>query len=133
MDGRQRRTRGPRLSTADCLERETARDIRVSWPWRKHALRGPRYGVSKLLAGSNRGLSPGFANARNHHGFGRGNDRDLKFIDAILATLREKYSIDENRVYATGFSNGGLFTYLLLSQRSNVFAAFAPGGAVLLP
>src|SRR5947209_19163672 len=71
MDGRQRRTRGPRLSTADCLERETARDIRVSWPWRKHALRGPRYGVSKLLAGSNRGLSPGFANARNHHGFGR--------------------------------------------------------------
>jgi len=60
-------------------------------------------------------------------------DRDLKFVDAILASLRDKYSIDENRVYATGFSNGGLFTYLLLSQRSNEFAAFAPGGAVLLP
>lgn len=64
---------------------------------------------------------------------GQEQDRDLKFVDAILATLREKYSIDENRVYATGFSNGGLFTYLLLSQRSSVFAAFAPGGAVLLP
>ena len=64
---------------------------------------------------------------------GQKNDRDLKFVDAILKTLREKYSIDENRVYATGFSNGGLFTYLLLSQRANVFAAFAPGGAVLLP
>jgi polyhydroxybutyrate depolymerase len=47
--------------------------------------------------------------------------------------LREKYSIDDARIYATGFSNGGLFTYLLLSQRANVFAAFAPGGAVLLP
>jgi polyhydroxybutyrate depolymerase len=64
---------------------------------------------------------------------GQQNDRDLKFVDAILATLREKYSVDEARVYATGFSNGGLFTYLLLSQRPNLFAAFAPGGAVLLP
>ena len=64
---------------------------------------------------------------------GQERDRDLKFVDVILATLREKYSIDENRVFATGFSNGGLFTYLLLSQRPNVFAAFAPGGAVLLP
>src|SRR5260370_1318733 len=60
------------------------------------------------------------------------HDRDLKFVDAILATLRKKYSVDPYRIYATGFSNGGLFTYLLLSQRPNVFAAFAPGGAVLL-
>jgi polyhydroxybutyrate depolymerase len=64
---------------------------------------------------------------------GQEDDRDLKFVDAILKVLREKYSLDENRVYATGFSNGGLFTYLLLSQRPNVFAAFAPGGAALLP
>ena len=60
------------------------------------------------------------------------HDRDLKFVDAILETLRQKYSIDETRVYATGFSNGGLFTYLLLSQRPNVFAAFAPGGSALM-
>jgi polyhydroxybutyrate depolymerase len=46
--------------------------------------------------------------------------------------LREKYPIDDARIYATGFSNGGLFTYLLLSQRPNVFAAFAPGGAALM-
>ena len=63
---------------------------------------------------------------------GQEHDRDLKFVDAILATLREKYSVDISRIYATGFSNGGLFTYLLLSQRPNLFAAFAPGGAVLL-
>jgi polyhydroxybutyrate depolymerase len=64
---------------------------------------------------------------------GQQGDRDLKFVDTILTSLREKYSVDENRIYATGFSNGGLFTYLLLSQRPSVFAAFAPGGAVLLP
>lgn len=64
---------------------------------------------------------------------GQENNRDLKLVDAMLKTLREKYSIDDSRIYATGFSNGGLFSYLLLSQRPNVFAAFAPGGAVLLP
>src|SRR2546430_338957 len=36
---------------------------------------------------------------------GQQNDRDLKFVDAIMTTLRQKYSIDEGRVYATGFSN----------------------------
>jgi len=74
------------------------------------------------------GKQPGWQNSA-----GQQQDRDLKFVDAILANLREKYSIDDSRIYATGFSNGGLFTYLLLSQRPNVFAAFAPGGAVLLP
>ena len=64
---------------------------------------------------------------------GQQGNRDLKFVDAILKTLLEKYSIDESRIYTTGFSNGGLFNYLLLSQRTNVFAAFGPGGAVLLP
>ena len=74
------------------------------------------------------GKEPGWQRERGQEG-----DRDLKFVDAILVTLRQEYSVDENRIYATGFSNGGLFTYLLLSQRPNVFAAFAPGGAVLLP
>jgi polyhydroxybutyrate depolymerase len=74
------------------------------------------------------GKGPGWQDERGQEG-----DRDLKFVDAILATLRQQYSADEDRVYATGFSNGGLFTYLLLSQRPNVFAAFAPGGAALLP
>ena len=73
------------------------------------------------------GREPGW-----QHQSGQEEDRDLKFVDAILKTLREKYSIDENRIYATGFSNGGMFVYLLLSQRPNVFAAFAPGGAVAL-
>jgi len=73
------------------------------------------------------GKKPGWQNRPGEEG-----DRDLKFVDTMLASFREKYSIDENRVYATGFSNGGLFTYLLWSQRPNEFAAFAPGGAVLL-
>ncbi|MCA9120615.1 MAG: prolyl oligopeptidase family serine peptidase [Planctomycetales bacterium] len=63
------------------------------------------------------------------HDVGEQGDRDLKFFDAVLATLREKYDIDEHRVYATGHSNGGGFTYLLWATRPDVFAAFAPSAA----
>ena len=58
------------------------------------------------------------------------NDRDLKFFDAVLKTLREKYKIDNSRLYSTGHSNGGGFTYLLWIARGDQFAAFAPCAAV---
>jgi len=58
------------------------------------------------------------------------NDRDLKFFDAVLATLKKDYRVDEKRIYATGHSNGGAFTYLLWAARGDVFAAVAPSGAV---
>jgi polyhydroxybutyrate depolymerase len=48
----------------------------------------------------------------------------LKFLDAMLATLHEKYSVDDRRIYAAGFSNGARHSYLLWDVRSNVFAAF---------
>jgi polyhydroxybutyrate depolymerase len=56
-------------------------------------------------------------------------DRDLKFFDAVLASLREEYKVDDRRVYCTGHSNGGAFTYLLWAARGDVFAAFAPSAA----
>jgi polyhydroxybutyrate depolymerase len=60
-------------------------------------------------------------------------DRDLKLVDTILRTLHDQYAIDDRRIYATGFSNGGFFTYLLWAERADVFAAFAPGSSTLLP
>lgn len=57
------------------------------------------------------------------------NARDLRFFDAVLATLKEKYNIDERRIYSTGHSNGGGFTYLLWATRPEVFAAIAPSAA----
>lgn len=58
-------------------------------------------------------------------------DRDLAFFDALLAELKRRQRIDETRIYATGHSNGGGFTYLLWSERGEVFAAVAPSSAVL--
>lgn len=62
---------------------------------------------------------------------GAGDDRDLKFFDEMLAGLRERYRIDPKRIYATGHSNGGGFTYLLWAERGDVFAALAPSSALL--
>lgn len=65
--------------------------------------------------------------------FGDQNDRDLKFFDAVLATLKKDYKVDERRIYATGHSNGGGFTYLLWAARGDVFAAVAPCSAAAKP
>lgn len=56
-------------------------------------------------------------------------DRDLKFFDEVLKTLKKEHAIDDNRVYCTGHSNGGGFTYLLWARRGDVFAAVAPSAA----
>lgn len=56
-------------------------------------------------------------------------DRDLKLFDTVLAAMKEKYKIDAGRIYATGHSNGGGFTYLLWANRPDVFAAIAPSAA----
>lgn len=55
-------------------------------------------------------------------------DRDLRFFDAVLATMRQAYAIDRARIYATGHSNGGAFTYLLWGVR-DIFAAIAPSAS----
>jgi polyhydroxybutyrate depolymerase len=56
-------------------------------------------------------------------------DRDLKFFDALLATLVKEYRVNERQVFCTGHSNGGGFTYLLWAERGRAFAAMAPSAA----
>ena len=60
---------------------------------------------------------------------GDSGDRDLECVDAMLATVRDRYKVDIGRVFATGHSNGGGFTYLLGSARPQTFAAIAPSAA----
>lgn len=64
---------------------------------------------------------------------GQYGDRDLKLVDTALGSLRAKYRIDDIRVYATGFSNGAMFTYLLWAERPALFAAYAPIAGRLRP
>lgn len=70
------------------------------------------------------GKKPGWQHAAGDHG-----DRDLKFFDAVLASLRAELRVDDRRIYSTGHSNGGAFTYLLWAARGDTFAAMAPSAS----
>lgn len=63
-------------------------------------------------------------------------DRDLAFYDVMLSTLRAGLSIDGERIYAMGVSNGSQFAALVLNQRGDDVAAVAnlsaPPGARII-
>ena len=50
---------------------------------------------------------------------------DIFFIEAIIDTLSTQYMIDNNRVYACGYSEGGIFSYELGCRLNNRIAAFS--------
>jgi polyhydroxybutyrate depolymerase len=66
------------------------------------------------------GLKPGWQVEANQANVG---NKDLEFFDAMVETLRQKYSVDDTRIYSTGFSNGGTFSYLLWAERAQTIAA----------
>ena len=53
-------------------------------------------------------------------------NRDLNFMKAIIDAMVDKYDIDRNKVYLSGFSMGGMFTYYAMNRMADTFAAFAP-------
>ena len=50
---------------------------------------------------------------------------DIFFVEAIIDTLSNQYMIDNNRVYACGYSEGGIFSYELGCRLNNRIAAFS--------
>lgn len=52
--------------------------------------------------------------------------RDVNFINALIEEMTLKYDIDRNRVYLSGFSMGGMFTYHAMNHMADKIAAFAP-------
>jgi len=53
-------------------------------------------------------------------------DKDTKWMTEIIAQMVKDYDIDEKRVYLSGFSMGGMFTYHAMSKIADKIAAFAP-------
>jgi poly(3-hydroxybutyrate) depolymerase len=52
--------------------------------------------------------------------------RDIDFILAIIDEMYNRYGIDRERVYLSGFSMGGMMTYYAASKIADKIAAFAP-------
>lgn len=54
---------------------------------------------------------------------------DIGFVKKILDDVSDKFNIDDTRIYATGFSNGAIFSYYLACHVSDRIAAIAPVAA----
>lgn len=50
---------------------------------------------------------------------------DIDFFKAIIEDVNKTYTVDRNRIYCCGFSNGGMMTYTVANVASDIFAAFA--------
>jgi polyhydroxybutyrate depolymerase len=59
------------------------------------------------------------------------NIDDEAFVREVLSDLGAIVSINPKRIYATGFSNGGILSYRLACDMSDVFAAIAPVAGTL--
>ena len=66
-------------------------------------------------------------NGKSHWNVGWGGSTvdDIGFTEALMNELIGTYSIDNNRIYSTGMSNGGFMSYQLACELSDRIAAIA--------
>ena len=62
----------------------------------------------------------------------KSNADDLGFIEALINKLETDYMIDRKRIYACGYSNGGMMSYGLASHKSNLIAAVGSISGVMI-
>lgn len=59
---------------------------------------------------------------------------DVAFVEAIITQITKERRVDPRRIYAAGFSNGGIFAHYLGSKLAHRLAAIAPvSGGVAEP
>jgi polyhydroxybutyrate depolymerase len=54
------------------------------------------------------------------------NIDDVGFVRALVARVQKHVSVDRQRIYATGMSNGGMMSHRLACEMADTFAAIAP-------
>ena len=57
---------------------------------------------------------------------------DLGFIQAMINDISTQYNVDQERIYATGYSNGGMMAYGLAHHKSDLIAAIACVSGIML-
>ena len=57
---------------------------------------------------------------------------DLGFIEDMVNEISSQYNIDMERIYAAGYSNGGMMAYGLANYKSDFIAAIASVSGVML-
>jgi MYXO-CTERM domain-containing protein len=68
-----------------------------------------------------------YPEALNDLNWDLGGTSDIDFVLQIIDDMSEQHGIDRNRVYASGFSMGGMFSHTLACRIPDKIAAIAPG------
>jgi len=97
----------------------TSQLMHIHTLWPKAIVVYPQ-GVNRPSPVDPNGTKPGWQVEANQANI---NNADLKFFDAMVARMHGEYSIDDARIYVTGFSNGAIFSYLLWAERGKLLAA----------
>lgn len=50
---------------------------------------------------------------------------DIGFVESMINEISSQYNVDMDRIYATGYSNGGMMAYGLANYKSDLIAAVA--------
>lgn len=56
---------------------------------------------------------------------------DVGFVKSLITELQKNYNIDSKRIFVTGFSNGGMISYRIAAELSDIIAAAGIVGADL--
>ncbi len=59
-------------------------------------------------------------------------DNDVFFVDKLIENISQEWNIDPLRIYASGYSNGGMMAYGLACNRADVFAAIGVMSGTML-
>ena len=57
---------------------------------------------------------------------------DLGFVESLVNGISTQYNVDMERIYAVGYSNGGMMAYGLANYKSDLIAAVASVSGVML-
>ncbi|WP_435261835.1 extracellular catalytic domain type 1 short-chain-length polyhydroxyalkanoate depolymerase [Tenacibaculum sp. nBUS_03] len=65
-------------------------------------------------------------------GDNKSNADDFGFIESMITEISSQYNVDMKRVYAAGYSNGGMMAYGLANYKSDLIAAVASVSGTML-
>jgi len=89
------------------------------------------YGLNSGLADSIFVTPQGLDAGSNGAGWANTDGQDIAFTKAMLADVEGKYCVDTARIFSVGFSYGGMMSFALGCEMSNVFRAIAPMSGAL--
>ena len=76
-------------------------------------------------------VTPQGLTANGNTGWANTNGQDIAFTKALVADVEGKYCVDTSRIFSVGFSYGGMMSFAVGCEMSNVFRAIAPMSGAL--